>query len=218
MVIQEAVMDLIIELLKQYGWQAVVIAVLTVALIECIKPRARKFIKKENARHTLYTALNYALSLGLSAVLAAILKRFGDTFTLYGSAILVVNILTPIVANTGFLNWIEDIFKSWQQKTTESGAWKKALEDLGEIFGIDTKMLDSVATKIEEEYLPLIQDGKDIFFSNNKEELILNIKQKLAGFVENGKLQEAAEGLFEKLKDSWKDSKANKETTSEGAK
>lgn len=211
-------MDLIIELLKQYGWQAVVIAVLTVALIECIKPLARKLIQKENARHTLYTALNYAFSLGLSAALAAILKRIGDTFTLYGSAILVVNILTPIVANIGFLNWIESLFKSLWQKTTERGAWKKALEDLGEIFGIDTSMLDAVATKIEEEYLPLIQVGKDIFFSENKEELILNIKQKLAGFVENGKLQEVAEGLFEKLKDSWKDSKANKETTLEEAK
>lgn len=206
-------MDLIIELLKQYGWQAVVIAVLTVALIGCIKPLARKFIKKENVRHTLYTALNYVFSLGLSAILAAILKRIGDTFTLYGSAILVVNILTPIVANTGFLNWIESLFKSMWQKTTESGTWKKTLEDLGEIFGIDTSMLDVVATKIEEEYLTPIQVGKDIFFSENKEELILNIKQKLAGFVENGRLQEVAEELFEKLKDSWKDSKANKETS-----
>lgn len=205
-------MDLIIELLKQYGWQAVVIAVLTVALIECIKPLARKFVKKENARHTLYTALNYAFSLGLSAVLDASLNRIGDMLTLYGSAILVVNILTPIVANTGFLNWIESLFKSLWQKTTESGAWKKALEDLGEVFGIGTTMMDVAATKLEEEYLPLIQDGKDIFFSENKEELIMNLKQKLAGFVENGKLQGVAEGLFEKLKDSWKDSKANKET------
>ena len=205
-------MDLIIELLKQFGWQAVVIAVLTVALIECIKPLARKFVKKENARHTLYTALNYAFSLGLSAVLEASLNRIGDTLTLYGSAILVVNILTPIVANTGFLNWIESLFKSLWQKTTESGAWKKALEDLGEVFGIGTTMMDVAATKLEEEYLPLIQEGKDIFFSENKEELIMNLKQKLAGFVENGKLQGVAEGLFEKLKDSWKDSKANKET------
>lgn len=205
-------MDLIIELLKQYGWQAVVIAVLTVALIECIKPLARKFVKKESARHTLYTALNYAFSLGLSAVLEASLNRIGDTLTLYGSAILVVNILTPIVANTGFLNWIESLFKSMWQKTTESGAWKKALEDLGEVFGISTTMMDVAATKLEEEYLPLIQDGKDIFFSENKEELIMNLKQKLAGFVENGKLQGVAEGLFEKLKDSWKDSKSNKET------
>ncbi len=208
-------MDLLIELLKQYGWQAVVVAVLTIVLIECIKPLARKVIKKENARHTLYTALNYAFSLGLSAALAAILKRIDDVFTLYGSAILVVNILTPIVVNVGLLKWIEGLFKDIWQKTTEGGAWKKALEDLGEIFGIDTKILDDVATKIEEEYLPLIEAGKDIFFSENKEELILNIKQKLAGFIENGKLQEVAEGLFEKLKDSWKDSKAIKETSEE---
>lgn len=210
-------MDLIIELLKQYGWQAVVIAVLTVALIECIKPLARKFISKENARHTLYTALNYVFSLGLSAALAAILKRMDDVFTLYGSAILVVHILTPIVANTGFLKWIEGIFKDIWQKTTESGAWKKAVEDIGQIFGVDTTMLDAVATKIEEEYLPLIQAGKDVFFAENKEELIANMKQKLAGFVENGKLQEVAESLFQKLKDSWKDSKTEKSTDLEEA-
>lgn len=208
-------MELIIELLKQFGWQAVVIAVLTVVLIECIKPLARKFLKKDTVRHTLYTTLNYAFSLGLSAALAAVLKRIDDIFTLYGSAILVVHILTPIVANTGFLNWIEGLLKEVWQKTTENGAWKAVLEDLGAIFGISPVMLDAVATKVEEEYLPFIQAGKSLFFSENKEELILNIKQKLAGFVENGNLQEVSESLFERLKDSWKDSKADNEILKE---
>lgn len=203
-------MDLIIELLKQYGWQAVLVAVLTVALIECLKPLARKLITKENVRHTVYTTLNYILSLGLSALLAAILKRMDDVFTLYGSAILVVNILTPIVANTGLLAWVEGVVKDIWNKTTDNGAWKKTLEDLGKIFGVDTAMLDAVATKVEEEYLPLIQAGKDLFFVGNRDELILNIKQKLAGFVDNGKLQEVAEELFEKLKESWKESKETK--------
>ena len=207
-------MDLIIELLQQYGWQAVVIAVLTIVLIECVKPLARKILKQENARHTVYTVLNYAISLGFSAALAAILGRFDDVFTLYGSAIMVVNVLTPIVVNIGLLKWIEGLFSDLWTKTSD-GSWKKSLKELGAVFGVDTKILDEVATKIEEEYLDLIKAGKDIFFSENKEELILNIKQKLAGFVENGKLQEVAEGLFEKLKDSWKDSKAIKETSEE---
>lgn len=207
-------MDLIIELLQQYGWQAVVIAVLTIVLIECVKPLARKILKQENARHTVYTVLNYAISLGFSAALAAILGRFDDVFTLYGSAIMVVNVLTPIVVNIGLLKWIEGLFSDLWTKISD-GSWKKSLKELGAVFGVDTKILDEVATKIEEEYLDLIKAGKDIFFSENKEELILNIKQKLAGFVENGKLQEVAEGLFEKLKDSWKDSKAIKETSEE---
>lgn len=207
-------MELLIELLKQYGWQAVIIAVITIVLIECIKPLARKILKQENARHTVYTVLNYAISLGFSAALAAILGRFDDVFTLYGSAIMVVNVLTPIVVNIGLLKWIEGLFSDLWTKISD-GSWKKSLKELGAVFGVDTKILDEVATKIEEEYLDLIKAGKDIFFSENKEELILNIKQKLAGFVENGKLQEAAEGLFEKLKDSWKDSKAIKETSEE---
>lgn len=207
-------MELLIELLKQYGWQAVVIAVLTIVLIECVKPLARKILKQENARHTVYTVLNYAISLGFSAALAAILGRFDDVFTLYGSAIMVVNVLTPIVVNIGLLKWIEGLFSDLCTKISD-GSWKKSLKELGAVFGVDTKILDEVATKIEEEYLDLIKAGKDIFFSENKEELILNIKQKLAGFVENGKLQEVAEGLFEKLKDSWKDSKAIKETSEE---
>ena len=207
-------MELLIELLQQYGWQAVVIAVLTIVLIECVKPLARKLLKQENARHTVYTVLNYAISLGFSAALAAILGRFDDVFTLYGSAIMVVNVLTPIVVNIGLLKWIEGLFSDLWTKISD-GSWKKSLKELGAVFGVDTKILDEVATKIEEEYLDLIKAGKDIFFFENKEELILNIKQKLAGFVENGKLQEVAEGLFEKLKDSWKDSKAIKETSEE---
>lgn len=197
-------MEIILDLLKQYGWQSVVVAVITVVLIELIKPFARKFFKNEKVRHTLYTALTFVFCLAVTSAMAAIMHQMSEVFTLYGSSMTVLLVLTPIVANTGFLNWIEDLFKG----LFENGNWKKAMKELGKMFGVDVSILDKVATKVEEEYLPLIKECKDAFFVDNKEELILNIKQKLAGFVENGRLQELAECLFEKLKNSWTSGKS----------
>ena len=196
-------MDLLIEVITLYGWQAVVISLFVFAFIECFKPLFRKVIKNENARHSLYTLLNYVVTLGFSAIMALILGRFNQTFQLYGSAIIVVNILYPIIANTGFFNWITGLFRDFFQRRAEEGSWKKAILSLAEDCGVDVSMLDTVATKIEEEYKQKILDGVDEFFTGYKDELILNIKQKLAGFVENIRLQDIAEKLFDLLWKSW---------------
>lgn len=208
-------MDLLLELLKEYGWQAVIIALLTFVLIECVKPLARKFIKQSNIRHVVYTGLNYLISLGLTCVLAAILHRFNDWYTLYGSAIVVINILGPIISNAGFWTWVERLIGDALSKSSERGAWKKAMKELGTAFGVDAAILDTIAAKVEDEYLPLIEKGAELFFTENREELVLNLKQKLAGFADNGKLQELAESLFEKLAGSWKDSKEKKSNSEE---
>lgn len=196
-------MELLIDILKQYGWQALCVALFVFLLIELIKPIARKVIKQTNIRHTVYVAINYASTLGFSALLSLILKQSDKTFQLYGSAIIVVNILYPIIANLGLFNWIAGLFKELLAKTTENGAWKKVLSELAKKFGIDPEVADKIATKIEEEYLPKINADAEDFFKQYKDELILNIKQKLAGFVENGQLQTVAEELFKKLKESW---------------
>lgn len=204
-------MELIWELLTLYGWQSVVIAVCTFALIELCKPLARKVVKKEKVRHVLYLLLGYGFTAGLSCGLAAILHRFGDWLTLYGSAMVVVNVLGPIISNAGFFNWLEGVIGGAWSNLSESGQWKKAIKELGSVFGVDEAVLDKIADKVEEEYAPLIKEGAQLFFTENKEELILNLKQKLAGFVENGKLQELAEGLYSKLAAAWKVKEEEKE-------
>lgn len=207
-------MDVIWDLICSYGWQAVVIALFTFTLVECIKPLARKFIKKENVRHVVYIACSYVFAILLSLVLAAILGNVKDTFTLFAPAIVVINVLGQIISNAGFWNWLENaIAESWA-KMTESGAWKKALKELSNLFGADTKVLDAVADKIEAEYDTLIKAGKNEFLEENKEEIVSNMKQKLAGFVDNTKLQEIAEGLFSKLVEAWTP-KVKEETSTE---
>lgn len=202
-------MDTIIELLANYGWQAVVVALLDFAIIECCKPCARKLIKKEQVRHTLYTVASYVLCFGLAVAMAAILKKFDMLLNYVGSSIIVANVLAPIFANVGFFNWIEKVVGQLWGKMSESGQWKKAVTEIGKAFGVDSAMLDVVATKIEEEYMPLIKEGANLFFDNNEEELTMNITQKLAGFVKNEQLQDVAKALFDKLKESWKKDKSN---------
>ena len=196
-------MEVIWDLVINHGWQAVVIALFTFIAIECIKPLARKLIKKENIRHILYVGCNYAFTLLFAFLLSLILGDVATTFKVFAPAIVVVNVLAPIISSAGFWNWLEGVIAEAFEKYTENGAWKKALRELVKACGVDEKILDMVATKVENEYLPLIKKGANIFLNENRDEFILNIKQKLAGFVSNEKLQEVAEKLFDKLVESW---------------
>lgn len=200
-------MDILIELLKLYGWQALVVALCVFAIIELIKPHIRKIVVKDSVRHTIYTLLNYILTLGLAALLTFVVTgNIDGLMHLYGTAIVVVNILYPIIANVGFFDWISKVFKEVFKKVIEEGAWKKIVLDLANKFGLDLEVIEMIIIKIEKEYLPTIcncEGGAEAFFDKFKAELILNIRQKLAGFVENGKLQEVAEALFDKLKDGF---------------
>lgn len=197
----------LIDLLLDYGWQAVVVSLLSLTLVEISKLWVRKLVKSANVRHVLYTALSWVFALGFTAALSAILKRLEGLWSLYGAAFTVTTILGKLCADAGLFNWIETQIKSIWESMTENGKWSKAIREVGSALGVDTVVLDSVATKVEEEYLPLIEAGAELFFNNNQEELTLNMKQKLAGFVSNEKLQEVAEGLFKKLKESWVSSK-----------
>lgn len=204
-------MEILLELLKDYGWQAVVVALLSLALVEVSKLWVRKLIKNANARHVLYTGLSWVYALGFTAALLGILGRIGDLWALYGASYTVTTILGKVCADAGLFAWLEkQIGELWANKT-ENGQWMKAIKEVGAALGVDVDVLDSVATKIEEEYLPLIKAGAELFFTDNKEELILNMKQKLAGFVKNEKLQETAEALFQKMKDSWKPKQTKQE-------
>ena len=194
-------MDIIIDLLTKYGWQSVVSAVIAFLLVELLKPLARKFITKKPIRHTLYWLLSYVFSLGLTVGLAAILGRFDEWISLYGSTVIVVSILAPLISNVGFWDWIEGIVADLKVKLSDSKVWKNALKALASSFGVDTSVLDKIATMIKSEYEQYLSSDAKSFLDSNSEELVLNIKQKLAGFVDNDKLQDAAAGLFAAIKD-----------------
>ena len=196
-------MELLLSIIEQYGWQSLVVAVCTFALIECIKPLARRWIIRVNVRHTLYTALNYIFTLGGAALLMLILGMTDRIFTLYGTSIIVVNILYPVIANAGFFDWAGGIVKSIAKRFFDSGEWKKVVADLGQRFGIDEYVLTVVLDKFEAEYGSKLKAGAKEFFDNCESEIILNLKQKLAGFVESGKLQESAESLLRTVRNFW---------------
>lgn len=197
-------MELLIEIIKQYGWQALVVSLFVFALIECIKPLARKIIKQTNVRHTVYVGLNYISTLGFSALFALLIfKSIDKTWALYGSAIVVVNILYPVIANLGFFNWIASLFKNMYESITENGKWNKTVRELAKALGVDEKILDEIATRVENQYLPKIKEGAEKFFGDNAKEVILNIKQKLAGFIPNEQLDAVAQLLFQKLAEAW---------------
>lgn len=210
-------MELIWNLIVEYGWQAVVIALFTFLSIEGIKPVARKYIKKENARHTLYVGCNYAFTLVWSFVLALILKNTANTFQIFAPAMVVVNVLGPIISNLGFWGWIEGVVTEFINKVTDRNIWKKSLKELVANFGIDAAILDGIAKNVENEYsevIPDIKENAEEFLKNNtkaEENFIANIRQKLAGFVSKDKLEDASKQLFNKLFAIW----TNKKTVEE---
>lgn len=193
----------LLDIITQYGWRALVVTIVVFALIECLKPLFRKFVKKDNVRHSIYTILNYGFTLGFSALLGLILNELNNLWSIYGASIIVVNLSYPIIANVGFFDWLAKVFGGLLEKTNEGYAWQKVISELASQFGVDSNILDKIATKVEEEYLDKIKAGAELFFGENAVELTLNIKQKLAGFVSNEKLQEVAELLYTKLKESW---------------
>lgn len=209
-------MEVIWNLIVEYGWQAVVIALFTFLSIEGIKPIARKYIKKDNARHTLYVGCNYVFTLAWSFVLALILKDTSNTFQIFAPAMVVVNVLGPVISNLGFWNWIEGVVEEFVGKITDRNIWKKGLKELVANFGIDASILEGVAKNIENEYsevIPDIKENSEEFFKNNEtaeDNFVANIKQKLAGFVSKEKLDDASKQLFDKLFASWKGKKAEK--------
>lgn len=202
-------MELIWNLIVEYGWQAVVIALLTFLSIECIKPLARKFIKKENARHILYVGCNYLFAIIYSFVLALILKNVANTFTIFAPAMVVINVLGQIISNLGFWNWLEDLIKEAVTKITDKNVWKKCLKELVVEFGVDARIFDGIVEKFESDYenvIPEVKKDPEEFFNNNQNagtEFVANFKQKLAGFVKSEQLDDAAKKLLEKLVNSW---------------
>ena len=196
-------MELLLSIIEQYGWQSLVVAVCTFALIECIKPLARRWIIRVNVRHTLYTALNYIFTLGGAALLMLILGMTDRIFTLYGTSIIVVNILYPVIANVGFFDWAEGIVKSIAKRFFDSGEWKKVVADLGQRFGIDEYALTAVMDRFDVEYASKLLAGAKEFFRDNEPEILLNLKQKLAGFADNKYLQELAERVLVVIRSSW---------------
>lgn len=209
-------MEVIWNLIVEYGWQAVVIALFTFLSIEGIKPIARKYIKKENARHTLYVGCNYVFTLVWSFALALILKDTPNTFQIFAPAMVVVNVLGPVISNLGFWNWVEGVVEEFVGKITDRNIWKKGLKELVANFGIDASILEGVAKNIENEYsevIPDIKENSEEFFKNNEtaeDNFVANIKQKLAGFVSKEKLDDASKQLFDKLFASWKGKKSEK--------
>ena len=195
-------MELIIELLLQYGWQSVVVAVITFLLIELLKPLARKVLTTKQVRHTMYWLLSYAISLGLTVGLAAILGRFGEWTTLYGSTVVVVSILAPVISNIGFWDWLENLVGELWSKLSDKRVWKVALKAFAQQFNIDLSVIERIVDMVTVEYQQQLDSDAKTFLTDSREELTLNIKQKLAGFVSNDQLQEAAEGLFTAIKES----------------
>ena len=192
----------LLDIITQYGWRALVVTIAVFALIECLKPVLRKLAKEKCKTHYLHFVKLW-IYFGFLGIAIVDFKRGYTLWSIYGASIIVVNISYPIIANIGFFDWISKLFGGLLEKTNEGYAWKRVVYELASQFGVDPSILDRIATKVEEEYLDKINAGAELFFGENVVELTLNIKQKLAGFVSNDKLQEVAELLYTKLKESW---------------
>lgn len=81
--------------------------------------------------------------------------------------------------------------------------WKKPLKALCEKYNIDTKIVDFIATEIEENYLKNIDTDAVSAIAENELNMITDIQSKLKGFVADEKLEELAMGVYQLIKNAY---------------
>lgn len=107
----------IVELIKTWGWKAMIIAFAVFFLIEVFKPLIRKMIKNEQGRHAFYSVIDLLLvAVGCYAWMAVQSMSWGIDWAAFGtmftSAYGALKIIYPIYSNLGIQAAFKALFTS----------------------------------------------------------------------------------------------------------
>lgn len=194
------------SLFKLFGWYSLLLIVGTVAIMFPINLLWKHLMKKDELsrlRKTVSFISVYVVALAIIVAFTALVSHgnlydygyiSGSTLAL-GFCAQVLWELIKLVRDYGF----NKVVKLIAEKTN----WNKLLKQFGKKYNIDTKLVDIVATEIEDKYLKNTDTTELEVFEKDESEIILDIHNKLGGFVETGKLDEIASGVLLILKESW---------------
>lgn len=202
----EAIFSNFGSLFKTFGWYSLLLIVGTVVIMYPINLLWKHIMKKDGLirlRKIVSFLSVYIVALTLIAAFTAIVSHgnltdygylSGSTLAL-GFCAQVLWELVKLIRDYGF----NKVVKLIAEKTN----WNKLLKQFGKKYNIDTKLIDIVATEIEDKYLKNIDKSELEIFERDESSIILDIHNKLGGFVETGKLDEIAAGVLLILKESW---------------
>lgn len=202
----EAIFNNFGSLFKTFGWYSLLLIVGTVVIMFPVNLLWKHLMKKDNLsrlRKTTSFISVYIVALALISIFTAIFSigSFTDYGYLSGSTLALgfcaqaLYELIKLARDYGFNQLIKCI--------SEKINWKKLLKDFGKKNNVDTKLIDIIATEIEEKYLNNIDTSELEKIEKEESSIITDIHNKLNGFVETGKLDEIAAGVLLILKESW---------------
>lgn len=198
------------SLFSTFGWWSIALIAATVGIMIPINLLWKKLMKKEELarlRKVVSFLSVYVVAIILVSIVTAIFSKssFTDFGYLSGSTLAlgfcaqVVWELIKIIRDYGFKKFI-----AW---ISEKIDWKKSLKKFAKQYNIDSKIVDYVADAIEDKYLKNIDTADVKIFEENEGSMILDIHQRLSGFVATENLEEIAKGVYNLIKEAWIPSK-----------
>lgn len=200
------------SLFEVFSWWSLLLIVGTTAIMIPVNILWKKIMKKDELQRLRKITSSfsvYVVAIALISIFTAIVDagRFSDLGYLFGSTI-----------SLGFCSqvlWaIIKVVKDYGWKgivaITDKVNWSKAIKSLGEKYNLDVKLIDYIATEIETNYLSNIDTTEAEALLENELAITEDIKKKLEGFATEENIGDVAKGIYETLKDAWKDSKTNK--------
>lgn len=202
------------SLFDTFGWWSIALITATVVIMIPVNLLWKKLMKKENLSRlrkiTSFLSV-YVVALILVSAITAIFSKgsFNDFGYLSGSTLAlgfcaqVIWELIKIIRDYGFNKFIV-----WASEKID---WKKSLKKFTKQYNIDSKLVDYITDAIEDKYLKGVDVADVKLFEENESSMLLDIHQRLSGFVSTENLEEIAKGVFNLLKDAWIQSKEDTE-------
>ena len=200
------------SLFEVFSWWSLLLVVGTTAIMIPINLLWKKVMKKDELQRLRKITSSfsvYVVAIALVSIFTAIVdtSKFSDLGYLFGSTI-----------SLGFCSqvlWaVIKVVKDYGWKgivaIMDKVNWSKAIKSLGEKYNLDVKLIDYIATEIETNYLSNIDTTEAEALLENELAIVNDIKKKLEGFTAEESIGDVAKGIYETLKDAWKDSKTSK--------
>lgn len=195
------------SLFSVFSWWSIAMIAAVVILMIPINMLYKKIMQKESLerlRKIIAFISVYIVSLGVVAGITAIAHGGVElTFAYLSGSTLALGFcaqfaweVVKLIRDYGFAK----VTKYFSEKVD----WKKALKAFGKKYNIDTTLTDVIATAIENKYLDQINADAVKAFAENEATMIVEIQNKLTGFVNSGDTKEIATGIFGMLRDAWK--------------
>lgn len=191
------------KLFSVFGWWTVAfIAGVTLVMIP-INLLFKKLMNKESLqrlRKTTSALMVYLLSLGVIAAFTAIThNHILLDFNYLGTSTISVGFCSQVLWT--IIKFVKDYGSSALKAIFSGNSWKGLIKDVAKTYNINAGLTTVIITNIEK-YLNGINGDNAQIFLDNELKILNDLKSKLTGFVTSDKIEETANGIVLKIKES----------------